>query len=171
MRLAKSPSGLNEGGGELLAGLPSLGLADMAKDAVRCLTSVLGPHRWSLRPAITLPCPSCICHCYAHGTAIDLPGGSEVCSECGVEPEVKIVIEFVAFALSAETVLVLAALVLVRVGSGLEDRKASGGIHLPACPPTPLSALVRRACGLDASREEAGQGADTVVDDKDRSSA
>jgi hypothetical protein len=80
----------------------------------------------------------------------------------------EIVIEFVAFALSAGTVLVLAALVLLRVGSGLEDRKAARGIHLPACPPTPLSALVGRACGLYVRREEAGQSGDTVVDDEDR---
>lgn len=77
-------------------------------------------------------------------------------------------IEFVAFALSAGTVLLLAALVLLRVASGLEDRKAARGIHLPACPPTPLSALARRACGLYVSREEAVQSADTAVDDEDR---
>ena len=45
MRLTKSPSGSDEGGRELLAALSSLGFADMAKDEVRCLTSILGPHR------------------------------------------------------------------------------------------------------------------------------
>jgi hypothetical protein len=75
-------------------------------------------------------------------------------------------IEFVALVLLAWIVLLI-ALMLLRLGTGLEDREAARGSRLPPCPPTLLSAFARRACGLCVRREEAEQCADSPVDNED----
>lgn len=75
-------------------------------------------------------------------------------------------IEFVALVLLAWIVLLI-ALMLLRLGTGLEDREAARGSRLTPCPPTLLSAFARRACGLYVRREEAEQRAGSPVEDED----
>ena len=75
-------------------------------------------------------------------------------------------IEFVVCALADGVALV--ALVLLRVGSDVEDRKAACGIHLSVRPPPVLSALARSVFGLHMSRGGAGQRTDAPAGAGDR---
>ena len=99
MRLTKSPSGSDEGGRELLAALSSLGFADMAKDEIRCLTSILGPHRrfpsGCHHAAVVKLCLPSLCPRYRHRFAGWIESLLGMWRRAGGE----IVIEFVAFAL------------------------------------------------------------------------
>ena len=75
-------------------------------------------------------------------------------------------IQFVVCALAAGVALI--ALVLLRVGSGLEDSEAARRKYLSLRPPTVLSALARRVSGLHVSRGGVEQRTDARAEAGDR---